>query len=716
MKQFCPRMKLTGSYILITAFSFLFCSAESFGQSTTQGDSLIQKALNEVVVTATRNERKLGNVAVPVSIITQKTIQQAASMRLKDILQEQAGLFITSGFGAGVQMQGLNPDYTLILIDGEPLVGRTSGVLDLNRLTVGNIRKIEIVKGPSSGLYGSEALAGVINIITDKSYDPTFGGSVRYGTYNTLDANVSGAARIGKLGIRAFINQFNTDGYSIRPFSVERSKLPITRTTPQLQLNYPLSSKTNWHLSARYNYEYIKNELAVSNNGQTIYSNGREMNRDLNISSTLTHQFSKQLRSSLRLYGTRFEGSQRLAVTGGTGYDDYFLQQFYRAENQTDFTLNKKWSFTGGLGYIQEFVNSSRYDDKNSRKDNSVYYGFIQTEWKPTEELTVIGGMRYDNNQLYASAFSPKIAARYNISKKFHLQASYGRGFKAPDFRQLYLNFTNTSAGSYSVLGALQAQSVIATLDAAGLIKQYEDDFLRLQTLKPEFSDGINVGFTSFPVKNLQWQLNLFRNDIRNLIESRLVATRQDNSQIFSYINIRSAYTQGLETTVKYLLHKNWQIDLGYQFLQTADKDQLRKIKDGNYYFTRDENNFSVPLKRSDYIGLPNRSPHMATFKLTWEDDKQRWFANTRAIYRSKWVVNDRDGNGIFNKQDEFADGFVLLNASLGYEFRQGFRLQAGAENILDHVDPINLPNAPGRTFYATISFQLKKRNNISKP
>jgi outer membrane receptor for ferrienterochelin and colicins len=135
-----------------------------------QFDSLHAVQMNEVVITATRTERKLGNVAVPVRIIQQKTIQQAGSLRIKDILQEQAGLFITSSFGAGVQMQGLNPDYTLILIDGEPLVGRTGGVLDLNRLTVGNIRKIEIVKGPSSSLYGSEAMAGVINIITDRTF------------------------------------------------------------------------------------------------------------------------------------------------------------------------------------------------------------------------------------------------------------------------------------------------------------------------------------------------------------------------------------------------------------------------------------------------------------------------------------------------------------------------------------------------------------------
>ena len=682
----------------------------AFAQKKHAQDSLFSKELNEIVVTATRNERKLTNVAVPVTIISQKNIQQAASLRLKDILQEQPGLFLTSGFGVGVQMQGLNPDYTLILVDGEPLVGRTSGVLDLNRITAGNVKKIEIVKGPSSSLYGSEALAGVINIITNKNYGSKIGASVRYGTYNTFDANITAGTRIGKLGINAFINQYNTDGYSIRPYSVERSKLPISRTTPQLQLNYALNNKTSIDLSVRYNYEHIKNELAVSNNGQVTYSNGREINKDLNITPSITHTFSNKVKSTVRLYATRFEGSQKLSTSGGQGYDDYFLQQYYRAENQTDYNITKNISLVAGLGFLKEFVNSSRYDDKNSQKQNEVKYGFLQTEWVALKKLTLIGGFRYDNNKLYASAFSPKIAAKYSLNDRISFQASYGKGFKAPDFRQLYLNFTNTSAGSYSVYGALEAQSIIHVLDDAGLIKQYEEDFYKLQTLRPEYSNGFNAGFTVYPAKKVQWQLNVFRNDIKDLIEARLVATRQDNTQIFSYVNIQRAFTQGIETNVKYLVTSNITLNAGYQYLQTADKDELKKIKAGNFYYTRDADNHSVLLKKSDYLGLPNRSPHMGTLKLTYEAPQQKWFANVRATYRSKWVVFDKDGNGIYNKQDEFADGFVQLNSSAGICFKKMFRVQVGADNILDHVDVNNLPNAPGRTFFVTLAYNFNKK------
>src|SRR3546814_3425835 len=107
-------------------------------------------------------------------------------VRLDDDLVEQTGLTLVSDHSTGFQMQGFDPDYTRILLDGQPLIGRTTGTLELSRVAVGNIERIEIVKGPSSSLYGSEALAGVINIITR---DPEIGArgtlSARYGSNQT---------------------------------------------------------------------------------------------------------------------------------------------------------------------------------------------------------------------------------------------------------------------------------------------------------------------------------------------------------------------------------------------------------------------------------------------------------------------------------------------------------------------------------------------------
>lgn len=680
-------------------FFILVFSQVVFAQKDTTFNNL-----DEIVITATRTERKLGNSAVPVSIIAEKSIKQAASLRLNDILNEQAGLFLTSGFGTGVQMQGLNPDYTLILLNGEPFIGRTAGVLDLNRITVGNIQKIEIVKGPSSSLYGSEAMAGVINIITKQPTKNNYNASLRYGTYNTMDANVTASVKIKKLSLQAFVNTYSTDGFSIRPNSVERTVAPLWRLTNQLQLNYPFSTKTKLSILTRYNYENINNKIAVSNTGNTTYSDGKEVHNDFNFNPILSHKFSKKVSSSLRLYHSRFQSTQDLNTKTSDTYNDFFLQNFYRAENQTDINLNNKVSLNIGGGYIIENVRSSRYDDKDSKKQSTVGFGYIQNEYRPTDKLNIITGFRFDKNQIYASAFSPKLAINFQANKKLTLNASVGRGFKAPDFRQLYLNFTNTAAGGYSVFGTLEAQVQLDKLDKLGQIQSFEVDYYNLTSLKPEFSTGINFGgkLTLGPKNFIS--INIFRNDVENLIDSRLIAYYKSGSQIFSYLNVKNAYTQGIELNFGCKFSKYFTVTSGYQYLLTADKKQIEDIDNGTVY-TKDANGSARRMDISEYYGLPNRSRNMANLKLLYE--KNNLFINVRAIYRDKWAVSDKDGNGVYNTNDEFAKGFVQLNLSTGYQFKNWFKLQAGCDNIFNYADITNLPNMQGRTFYISINYQI---------
>ncbi len=694
-------LKATKTLFTTTAFMLVLITCNN---SYAQKDTLYGVG-DDVVVTATRSERKLSNVAVPTKIITQKTIQQAGSLRLSDVLNEQAGLFLTSGFGTGVQMQGLNPDYTIILINGEPLVGRNAGVLDLNRLTVGNIKKIEIVKGPSSSLYGSEAMAGVINIITEKPTQTKLNTSVRYGTYNTLDASIGGTVHLGKLGINAFVNSYNSDGFSVRPNTSGRTVAPLWRLTNQLQLSYSFSSKTKIDVTLRYSYEHIKNEYAVSNGGITTYSAGKEIHSDYNIAPVITHTFNTKLKTALRLYASQFTATQDLNNASSSLYHDVLSHRFTRAENQTDYILNKSISFNAGVGYTQESVRSSRYDNEDDRKINHIAYGFAQTEIIPFKNLTLIGGFRYDNNQLFAAAFSPKLAAMYKVNNKLKFTASIGRGFKAPDFRQLYLNFTNSAAGGYSVFGTLEAQAQIQRLAALGQIQSYEDDYNKLKDLKPEFSTGINVGTQWQITKKSNLSINLFRNDVENLIDSRLVAYYKSGAQIYSYLNVKNAYTTGGEIEAGYHINTNISLTGGYQLLFTADKDQIKKIESGTEYIVI--NGVTKIMQRSEYFGLPNRSRHMGNLKLLYE--KNNWFINARAIYRSRWAVRDANGNGYYDIGDDFASGFVQLNLAIGKQFKNGFRLQAGSDNLTNYEDFNNLPNMAGRTFYCLIGYNFLK-------
>ncbi len=660
-----------------------------------------------VFVTANKSERQLKNISVPISMISGKSIVQAGNTRLADVLREQNGITMTSGFGAGVQLQGLNPDYTIILIDGEPLIGRTAGVLDLNRIAVGNIKKIEIVKGPSSSLYGSEAMAGVINIITDKKNTDAFAANIRYGSYNTKDGNISITKRLNKLHAQTFYNYFSTDGFSVRPNSNNRFITPISRSTFTQNIQYKLTNKTSIDGSIRYNTENIKSIIAVANNGTTIYSNGNENNNDLNGSIVVNHQLNDKVKTRLNTYYTKFQSKQDLLTISGNPYNDLFQQNFKRLENQTEWKINTSLVSIVGFGIVSENVNSSRYDNIDSAKTNNIQYAFNQWEWNNGKKWVANAGFRYDKNQNFASAFSPKFSLMYKVNTQLRFKLSAGRGFKAPDFRQLYLNFTNAAAGSYSVFGAVEAQKVIGRLMDLGQIGNLFNNYYQLKKLEPEYATGIHLSAEWEPNSNNEIQVQFFRNDINNLIDVQQVGNYISGSQIYSYLNIKNAFTTGFEIETKQKFAKGWTSAIGYQFLITGDKDQIASIKSGTVY-TKNDNGTSRLLKLSDYVGLPNTSKHRLQAKLNYENTKG-FYANIRAIYRSKWAVANTNGNEVFDEGDQFGAGYITLNYSMGKPLKKGWAVQAGIDNINNYIDGLNLPNLAGRNFYMTLKYSTQK-------
>ena len=710
-------MKKVGALFFLSILLIKF----TLGQKNAS-DTIPSNTLDELVVTSARKETDPNKVTAPISVIQCKTIRQAGNLRLKDLLQEQTGLFITAGFGAGVQMQGLNPDYTLILLNGEPLIGRTAGVLDLNRFSIQSIKKIEIVKGPSSSLYGSEAMGGVINIITDLQPNNKGNLSLRYGFGNPnqgisapigpdvfKNTDISGSIHQQWKQTHATFsaNAYYLDGISFRPFSTVREPQPIWRHTQQFTLTHPFSPDTKFTLTVRNSVDVLKQSFNVLNNGAVSNTFGKEQNQDININPIVRHRFNANVNTTLRIYASLFRGFQELRFSQkpDSVYLDDFKQRFFRAENQTDWKINKHVLSFGG-GYLMDEAASTRYDNIQNIKRNPVGYLFMQDEWSLNSKLTMNVGMRYDHHALFSSAFSPKFSFRYNINNKFSVLGSIGRGFKAPDFRQLYLNFTNISAGGYSVLGSIDAVRIINQLQTNGQIANInQTEFNRLTALTPEFSTGINFGMQWKPVQRWNFKLNAFRNDIQGLIDYRQIATKINDGQIFSYINIDNAYTQGVELEFQGKLHPHVVLNGGYQWLNTADKEEKTRIKSGQV-FTRDETGEISRLRWNQYEGLSNRSKHMAQIRCTYEH-KNGLFATVRANYRSGWYVADTDGNGLYNIGDQLAKGFVLINASLGKPINVRWDWIAGIDNLFNYRDDVNLPNQQGRMLYGTIRYQF---------
>ena len=277
----------------------LFCLSQQ--QEQKAKDTILTQQLNEVVVTATRTIRQLSSLPLPVQIITKKELTEANRTRLNNILNEQTGLITVQNFigGEGIQMQGLDSQYTLVLIDGVPLVGRSAGTLDISRIAIGNIKQIEIVKGASSSLYGSEALGGVINIITDNPKANGFKGDLnyQYGTFNTHDTNLNLGFKKEKISINAFFNVNSSDGYDIANAIDVNTLDPYINYTANVKLNYDLSENTKIYASVRHYYQdqdYIPTEDEA----------GEITTTEWNTHLKLNHKYSEKWSNYFEFYVT----------------------------------------------------------------------------------------------------------------------------------------------------------------------------------------------------------------------------------------------------------------------------------------------------------------------------------------------------------------------------------------------------------------------------
>lgn len=711
-------------------FILLITSSALAQQST---DSLATKELDEVVVTATRNERTMGALPMPVTLVSKAQIKTIGSLRLNDVLTEQTGLAVVpqiNAQGNGIQIQGFNPDYTLILIDGEPIIGRYTGSLELSRIAVGNIKQIEIVKGPSSSLYGSDALAGVINIITERPNGNRGNFSTRYGTNNTLDLAGDVSLSRKKFGIYLFGNRYSTDGYDLSPANFGNTVSPFTNYTVNSKITYAITPTTDLSLAGRYFTENQQFRFEVESNGELIRTSGNGTTSDWNFNPVVTHRFSENIKATARFYTTHYKTETQLALEsdGSPYYQDDFRQSFLRPEITTEYFINEKNILTLGTGYILETVQTSRYGDQEERTQETTY-GFFQHEWLPSENLSVILGGRFDYNSIYGGQFSPKLSTRYEVNKKLTLKVSGGVGFKAPDFRQLYFNFNNSAAGGYSVLGTEVASSRLAELDAAGQIQTYLFDPAKLGDLQAERSISLNVGAHVEVIPSLIMDLNVFHNSIDNLIETQAVAITTSGQSIYSYRNILRAYTQGIETDFSYPVLKNLSLSLGYQLLFAKDKDVVEAVKAGDVYW-RDPNTLvTQQLKPNEYFGLYNRSRHMGNVKIFYNNRSKGWEASVRVIYRGQYGIGDIRGNiqgevippsdinnnSILDVYDDFVEGYAVVNLSVAKTVKQIVRFQLGVDNVFDQTDPIVIPNLPGRLYYATVSCSFSKNKSSNQ-
>jgi len=651
--------------------------------------------LERVVVTATRSQKRLGQVPVPTSVIEAGDIEARGVRRLSDLLAEQPGIQLNYDHGAGVQVQGFDADYTLILIDGEPVIGRTAGTLNLDRITVADVEQVEVVRGPSSSLYGSEALAGVVNVITKDAQAPLEGTvQAQYGTHNTSDASIRVAGTHGDWRGKAFVSRYASDGYNLTSSA--------TPTTPSFT-NYVARSTLGYALGTDTDLE-VRSRLAREDQSRTTQVQGNDTQRfdsvgeqtDWSLTPTLTHTLRPGTTLELSAVASGYRTETRLVgQSDGTRLDDSrFNQQYRKGEAQLQTALGDAHLATVGAGYIRESVDADRVTGRRTGG-----FVFVQDEWTPTNWIDLVPSARLDAHSDYATRISPKLAALVRPVDGLRVRASVGSGYKAPAFRQLYLNFTNAQVG-YSVFGAEEVRAGIDSLDANNEIAALLQDPSTLGgAMDAERSVAYNVGVRVDLPAALTLDANLYHNEVRDLIDTQPVARKTNGQQVFTYFNRGRVFTQGLEAELTWQPRSAFDAAISYTYLNAKDRDVLDQLENGRI-FRRTDAGRDVAVPVSDYAGLRGRSPHRATVRLTARAESAGFTASVRARYRSRYGFSDGNGNGIVDTDAEYASGYAMLDLTLTQTLVDDVALQVGANNLTDYTNAQYTPEFSGRTWF----------------
>ena len=675
----------------------MIIGSASYSQSNI--DTISNTKLEEVVVTATKTLRQLSTLPMPAKLITKEEIAKSSSTKLSDILDDQPGIFIVPDFGGGngIQIQGLDSQYTLLLIDGSPIIGRQSGTLDLDRISIGNIEQVEIIKGSSSSLYGTDALGGVVNLITSKAKDSISAeASYKISTFNTNDISVN-LGKISQNGdnLNFYFNSFNSNGYDLNDDPILNTVEPYKSYTGFLRHNFK-KNKLSYFSSVRIYNENQDFRLDENSYGKNIIN-------ELGINSSINYIKNKNYKLIFENYYTNYKNDEEFRLNQNSIEESFFNQSLFKSELRSIYTINKKNTLTFGLGFYSELLKRNNFY-REEVSQNSFNY-FVQYEGFIFENTNYVFGARYDQYDEYESEFSPRFAIRTQINDNVSSKISIGKGFKTPDYRQLYFNFSNSSSG-YSVIGFNAAKEIISNLQSLGQISNLiisQDEFEG--KLKPETSISFNLGFNIKTNKSTVFDINFFRNQISNLIDYKIIASKVNGQSIFSYYNLNKVYTQGIEFNSTSTVFNDIEISIGYQFLEAKDNDSKNQIKNGEVFARMTPSSPTFQIKPKDYFGLYNRSKHNFNLKISYAF-KDYFDIYFKSKYRSKYGLSDSNGNNLLDDFDDFVESNLISDISISKNYKN-YILTFGVENLFDYTDRENIPNYPGRIIYSKLNIKL---------
>jgi vitamin B12 transporter len=592
--------------------------------------------LPDIVVSATRLPTPADQVASSVTVITATDLQQEQRRTVPDALTMVPGLNVVQTGGPGGQtsvfIRGTNSNQVKVLIDGidasDP--SNPNASFDFGQLLTGDIERIEILRGPQSGLYGADAIGGVISITTKGgSGPPKFTASSEGGSFGTFNQTV---------GLSGSISIFN---YA---FNIVHFKSTDTPVTPGVLLPIGQPGRNNYHDNYTYSTRLgVDLTDSFSVNGVARYTDSTllftENPPDVSRSSQVDHQLYTRGEAIWKPFGDVFVN------TFGLAYSNVWTRNLdpNPAPASPTFDLGErvKADWRGVWQFFPDQKLIFGLEDENERLDtgtfaasNSNKAGYVELQSAIGDRLFVAANARHDDNENFGGHDTYRIAPTFLIQETgTKLKASYGTGFKAPSLSELFENFPAF-------------------------------DFFGNPNLKPEGSKGYDLGLEQQAFGILSFGSTYFHNDIHDLIAT--------NASQTSFTNIGQATTWGFENFAELTLTDQFKLRADYTF--TIARDDIARQE----LLRRPKNKASL---RADYVPLPKLNLSATLVYVgSWIDGNRdfsipRLRASPYAIVNlaTNYEVDER--TTVFGRIDNLLDRHY--QDPVGFE-RSGFGAYAG--------------------------------------
>lgn len=657
------------------------------GGVTAQAEELPVYSFDEVVVTATRTENDVKKVPASTQVITQEDIKRGGATSVRNALSMYANIFQKSkvrGGGHDIIIRGMETKHSLVMVNGRRISNEADAnglgnAMSLDRININDVEKIEIVRGPSSALYGSEAMGGVLNIITKPSKEQTLLTGLEHTSEDTSHWWHADTGRIGNFSM-TLDARFNKINRSM-PDTATESDPYGTAQTYNASLNYYVNDHSYVNAYMDYYSQHLKTDMGtpamkpitlttssgkMSLSGQAMLEgtgskafkqknygiswNGKTDKNDWQIQAYMS-KFNWSTTSNTKVLGS-------IPPAGMEGMFNYLLQKkntydfnhdehnMWAIEGRDSLRVNDHHRVTFGAEYVKDKVagtglgkngdgvhniTENGTTKSSSEKTLSSYAAYLQDEIEYGKWF-IVPAIRYDHHSAYGSHTSPKIGVTYNATDHFRIKANYGDGFKAPSVSQLYYDLAmQMGPGNWVHLTGNP-------------------------NLKPEKSKSWDLGVEAEFGKGYG-SLTYFDNDVDNLIASIPKGKDSNGHNLYRYENVNKARIKGLENT------------LGYRFNDTLEFKVTSTLLDAK--------------DTSAGKDLTQRARLSQIYQLIYDDHKDTgWSAVLWNQLDYKFVTGKAWEGG-----ESVKKSYSLTNFSLTRKVNKDTRVYGSVQNIFDKKD-----------------------------